>query len=651
MHKTHYRKVALALLAVAIVALSVFGAAGSASAHANLLFTSPASNATVPAMPRVLTLVFDQAVTIDATPVTLTGPHGKVSMGAAALSHGNTSVDIRVPAGQSAGIYHVNWQVTAADGDVLDGSYPFAIGPVAETVGSTPTVGTGGAWETGILRGLLFAALALSLGELGSLWLLRRIPTPDRVRSWIPWAAIIGAAASVGLAVLLLGNGSLIESFTRPTFGALTSRPGIVALVETAGFVFAALTAKLRPSWSWLPLIAVVVAEALRAHPGIANPVFGTPLTVLHLGGAALWVGTLVYLLRTALAWRRQPASSRAAIAAYSRPAIWLFSVVAITGLASALLLLPASEILSTDYGRVLLVKVATVALAAGLAGIARRRLHRKASVQRVARPARLEAIALAGVLVLSAVLTVLPPPADPNAPLPFAPPAIGLAVPVGTLAGNVEVNAQASAGQLVVQLNAPQISNQSSGRPVDTPAALSGALAAPSGKVTQLAFRSCGAGCFFTPTIWRNGSSQLTLSPVIGGWKSVTTGLTIEWPARPAGELLGQTIAAMKAVPALTLYERVTGDSTQGVGQLSTFKMSGSGFIQRSLFASGKVPAVVRLPDVGGNQLLVISYPAEGAVDELTIAPDGRILRETLSSSNIVTHTFVYPEAEMGNK
>lgn len=641
-------KAVLFLAGIGLIAASVLGGAAPAFAHATLLFSTPAANSTVPVAPTELSLVFDETVTIDKTPITLAGPHGAVAVGAAVLGSGGTSVNVKVSSAAGRGIYTVHWQVTADDGDVIAGSYPFAVGPAAaSSLSGTSAVDTRGAWETGVLRGLLFAALALSLGELWGPRLLRRIPNaPAPARSWMPWAPLLGGAASLGLALGLLGNGSVFAGIVDPTFGVLTSRPGIVAMIEIVGFFLAVIAVWIRhPAWAWLPLVAVVGGEVFRAHPGIANPLLGMPLTVLHLAGAALWVGTLVYVLRTVVAWRHQPGSARAAIAAYSRPAIWLFVIVVATGLASGLLLLPLNEVLTTDYGRVLLIKVFLVVVAAGFAWTARRRLHRKMVLVRLGRPARMEAISLAVVLALSAVLTVLPPPADPNAPLPFAPPASGPAVPVAALAGVVNINVQASAGQLVVQLNAPEISDQP-GHPAPATSTLTGVLAGPTGKATALTFRSCGTGCFFTSVKWKNGASQLTFTPKVGSWASHKAAMTVQWPPRPAGDLLARAVAAMNAEPALTLYERVTGDSSRGPGPLQVFPMSGAEFIQHTLYASGKVPAIVRLPDVNGNRRLAISYPADNAVDELTIAPNGRILSETLTASDLISKTVVYHES-----
>lgn len=633
----------LFLIAAGVFALSVLGGGVGAFAHADLLFSTPAANSTVAVAPTQVSLVFDNPVTIQKTPVILTGPQGALSAGTPALLRGGTSLKVPIPGGAGKGIYRVTWQVTADDGDIIAGSYRFAVGPATVGVSSGPTTDTKGFWQTAVLRGLLFAALALGVGELFARRLLRRLSAESALpRSWMGAASILGLVASAGLALLLLGNGSLIAGFSHPAWNQLRSGPGLVTLVEVAGFLAAAVAVLTRRTrWASVPLVAVLAAEAARAHPGAAAPLIGMPLTVLHLGGAALWVGALVYVLRAVVAWRHHPSLSRSAIAVYSRAAAWIFIAVVVTGLSSALILLPVTEIITTGYGRVLLIKVAVVTVTAGLAWLARHRLHRRASLARIRRPAWLEAFFLSGVLALSAVLTVLPPPVSPDAPLPFAPPANGPVVPAAALAGYVEVNAEASAGQLVIQLDAPEMGNETA-----TASSLAVALADPGGTVTQLTFRRCGKGCFVTPVKWKNGSSRLSVSPKVGDWPTVTTGLTVNWPARPVGALLTKAISVMKTVPAFTLHERVTSNSSRGLGRLVAFQMSGSQFIENALYSSGNVPAVVRLPDVDGNRRIAISYPSEDAVDELTLAPDGKILAETLTApSHLITHTFIYPE------
>jgi copper transport protein len=134
--------------------------------------------------------------------------------------------------------------------------------------------------------------------------------------------------------------------------------------------------------------------------------------------------GPWFYILRTAVAWRHQPGLVRAAIGAYVRPAIWIVVAVTATGLGATLLLVPLDQVTTTDYGRILTIRTILLAGAAGLALLARHHLRRTAIPGRIRCPARLEAIALCGILVLSALLTLVPQPASAETAL--QPPATG---------------------------------------------------------------------------------------------------------------------------------------------------------------------------------------------------------------------------------
>ncbi|MFJ6393406.1 hypothetical protein ACIQJT_38120 [Streptomyces sp. NPDC091972] len=78
-------------------------------------------------------------------------------------------------------------------------------------------------------------------------------------RSWSLPAALVGCAAALGLTALVTGDGSL---------GAvIDTRPGVLSLIEVAGFALAAVAVVVhRRAWAVVPLAAVVLAEALRAR-------------------------------------------------------------------------------------------------------------------------------------------------------------------------------------------------------------------------------------------------------------------------------------------------------------------------------------------------------------------------------------------------
>ena len=164
------------------------------------------------------------------------------------------------------------------------------------------------------------------------------------------------------------------------------------------------------------PLLGVVLAEGIRAHPEGMIPAAGALLTYCHLLPAVLWAGMPVYTARAAITWRAHPESARGLFRLYGTAAAWLFGVVVVTGVISALLLVPLGSLLTTTYGRFLVAKAALVAVAAALALASRAGLRRPAEPgARLPLPIRLEIAALAAVLAVTGLLTVLTtPPAQP---------------------------------------------------------------------------------------------------------------------------------------------------------------------------------------------------------------------------------------------
>ncbi len=288
-----------------------------------------------------------------------------------------------------------------------------------------------GLWVLALLRWLMFAGLAAALGGVAARGLARRHGGPAPAPLPGPWAlraSLLGLVASAGLVIEVLGHGSLAAGLAHLWLGqlwrtrVLSAGQGIIALVEFASFGAAAVLLRLRrPGLSVLPLFAVVTAEGFRAHPEGIVPVGGALLTWAHLVPAALWAGMLLYVVRAGIAWRSDPAAVRRLVGLYSRAAAWLFATVVITGVVTALVLVPVGSLLTTSYGRVLIVKAALVTAAACLALAGRMWLRREPRPG--AGPAlatKLEIGTLAVVLAVTALLSGLNPPRAPIRPLGY---------------------------------------------------------------------------------------------------------------------------------------------------------------------------------------------------------------------------------------
>ncbi|MEU1121083.1 CopD family protein [Streptomyces sp. NPDC005879] len=273
-----------------------------------------------------------------------------------------------------------------------------------------------------LLRTVLFAALSVQVGEVFATRLARRVPGAPlgrAPRGWGSYAAWAGCAAALGLAAIV-ANGNLVpRELADLDIGRLyDTRDGRLALLEVNAFIAAALCARSRrPSFAALPLTAVIVAEALRAHPPVEDaPLVGSGLTLVHLSCGALWAGGLLYVLRVLRRWRTSaPEQAVAVLGLYARVAAVLFAAITATGVCSTLRRMPAHTVLDqltgTAYGRTLLAKLLLVAVVAVLAVVARRRLLRAAGRVSAYVPARGEVIALGVVVVVSALLTAVPVP------------------------------------------------------------------------------------------------------------------------------------------------------------------------------------------------------------------------------------------------
>ena len=319
---------------------------------------------------------------------------------------------------------------------------PAAAGQLAfPAAASQLALASPGAWVVALLRWLLFAGLSGALGGLAGRGLSRQYKGAAAGPLPAPWAlrsSLLGLIAAAGLAVAAAGDGSLAAGLAHPLAHRLSSSTsGVIAIIEVAGFAAAAALLRLRlAGLSVVPLLAVVGAEGVRAHPEGIIPVGGAMLTYAHLLPAALWSGMLLYVLRAAIGWRSDPSAVRGLIRLYGNAAAWLFALVVATGVVSALVLVPLGSLLTTAYGIVVIIKAAVVAVVAVLAVAGRVWLrHQPAAGAGPALVTKLECGMLAVALAITGLLTVLTPPAARYNPGAARAPAVGPAAAKAALA------------------------------------------------------------------------------------------------------------------------------------------------------------------------------------------------------------------------
>jgi copper transport protein len=310
------------LVGSVVTALMLIGpAAGIAQAHPTLLFTEPAVQTAVGTSPEVITLLFNEPVTIGQDAIVLLDQAGRVvPVGPASLAQAGRFVTASPVEQLHSGSYTVRWRVTGSDGDQVEQEFRFAVG-VALTAGVPASAKDRPAWIEAALRWMLFAGLAIAVGGLvaqrSTSTALAERPTLPPVRAWVPAGLVIALVGVAGLIALRVIDAESLAP-------AWDGKAGLTLLAEAAGLL-AALAVSTRGSWALVPLGVVIAAEGIRSHAGTTEGAWGAALTGVHLAVVMIWAGALLHTVRAMLAWRRVSSAVRWVLASYVRLALWTY--------------------------------------------------------------------------------------------------------------------------------------------------------------------------------------------------------------------------------------------------------------------------------------------------------------------------------------
>ena len=529
------RATTLAILAVVGVVLW----ADPASAHAQLLESSPPSGAHLGASPREVTLRFGEQMTNDLDGIAIYDPAGKaVSTGSLFHPGGNLYViAVRIHRSLPPGGYLVAWHAISADSHPVAGTVSFIVGTGGGAVVSASHVGTTGARSSSpslvIARALAFIGLSLFVGiSTFALWIWGPARAMPRARRclWAGWGCALGFT---GLGMLIEGTlaaGKGIGSIVDPGLAQLTlaTSYGHAYLAEfmllgtAAPLVGEALT---RPTRSMRLILAAIFAGlalclGLEGHPGQGtDTAVYLALNAIHVLAAAIWLGGLASLVSIAVstADRKQlvPAARE-----FSKVGLVCVIAIVASGAAATWREVGLSQraLLTTTYGRVVTSKVvvliAVVALAAVARSVTRGAWHRGDGSGREsggaasAHPSRLrssvtgETVGIIGIFVLSATLIALQPAREV------------VAIPVvGSVQAGPVVTAQISIGSARVGTTTLGVRTlDRSGRPVAV-WGVEAMLQAPERVIppTKLTLRKTGRGSYLvnsvdltTPGTWK---------------------------------------------------------------------------------------------------------------------------------------------------
>jgi copper transport protein len=333
---------------------------------------------------------------------------------------------VRVP-DRPLGTYVVSYRVISADSHAISGAFAFSVGapsapPDVQEVGVRPEVRA----AVPVAKYLGYVGLTLTVGPLLLLLTLwpRRLARRGVLR--LVWTGV-GLLAAGTLASLWLqapyasGAGAFDVSLTELRQVA-TSQYGVTLLARLALLAAAVLlvrhilrTRKARTAKITLGLVVVggLVTWPLAGHQ-IASPAppIMAAADVVHLASMSVWLGGLAVLVGFLLR-RADPRELRIILPVWSRwAAASVYWLVAAGVVQTVVQVDTPAHLLTTDYGRLIVAKVALVAGVLGVAFFSRRMVRRAAGtpVAPLRRAVWAEVAVAAVILAASSVLTQATP-------------------------------------------------------------------------------------------------------------------------------------------------------------------------------------------------------------------------------------------------
>jgi copper transport protein len=392
-------------LGLALLLLGVTAAPGSA--HADLLESDPAPGAVLDGPPKDVTLTFTEPVDPRLGQAAVFDADGQSIEARTVEPPAPNVLRLRLPE-LGDGAYIVTWRVSGEDAHPVQGVFTFQVGAAANaTSRELAALGqqllTEGARSDqlvgalyGVSRGVVFGGLALLIGATAFVLLVWPAGRHDRRVRRITWTAWLLSAAGTLALILLYGpyakarplgdlfDGGLLDD-------TLSTRSGVVWAVRVGLLVLAAVVVRLVLSYSedervpaWLSIGGLGIAAALAATPGLAAHALvgdwvaaAVASQTVHVLAMAGWLGGLA-VLAVALLPGRGARDLRDPLARFSRLASWCIVAIVVTGAFQTWRQVGSFDGLrSTEYGRILVVKLVIVAFVLAVAAFSREHVLR----------------------------------------------------------------------------------------------------------------------------------------------------------------------------------------------------------------------------------------------------------------------------------
>jgi copper transport protein len=401
-----HRALALVVALAAIIATPVL-----LFAHAHLVKSTPAANSRIATAPTALTLWFSERPELALTTLQLIDSSGAShALGPVTYGAESASIVSEIMNPLSRGTYTVLWHTAASDGHATGGRFSFTVtsgarnaahaaaAQAAPTVPPSPAAATGTSKSNAPLQAApaspvsaplrwaeLIAVLTLVGAMVFQLVVLPAAGWPesvandagDRTRRFAQAALLLFVITTL---MRLSGESTLVPdprnsrvadmwTVVNATRWGIGWSFGAVGVIVAAVGLFAARRA--RSGWfaAAIGVVAICASESLTGHAGASShSALAIATDVAHVLAGGGWLGGLTVVLLCGLPALRsvdepeRPAAGARLVRAYHSSAVECVVLVLITAVIGAWLRLTAfSDLWTTHYGTILLIKIALV--------------------------------------------------------------------------------------------------------------------------------------------------------------------------------------------------------------------------------------------------------------------------------------------------
>ena len=392
---------------LALIAVILLLSPTLAAAHAVLVSSTPAQGERLSKSPQVLSLRFSEAVSrVDAT---LVGRDGEQVRLRTVVAGGDVSAELISTLADGA--YAFTWRAVSEDGHPVSASVVFSVGTASDLNGF-PAAKAGAGWIAAATWGSKFVFYAATLFGVGGVFFSVVIARRRPGQTTTSMLAVSGLCAVLLLALLGLEatGGDLaamadVDSWVA-TFHCSLAKSMVFVMVSLCLAFAAGRVTRLAASLSILSLAILGPAFALTGHAsGAGIQWLSFSAVSLHVIAVAFWAGALPGLW--SMLGREKPGQRESLLRFSSAIPLSIGTMLSAGGYLAIVQVGTPAVLLTTNYGNVLLAKLALVGVALALGTWNRIVLTAPVSRGSASAAAAMKAIVAVEIALLIAILAI----------------------------------------------------------------------------------------------------------------------------------------------------------------------------------------------------------------------------------------------------